>query len=594
MFTRSIRDRRFQVRTISDKAHFSSIDGGRRPSRGRGPVGYPGFRFSATAVSVAENVDLAALKSPTLFCDPGGQMSGAARGFWRAGSSGNLQRFLLVARAHLGSYPARESKFSAARAAAPAVSPQLRASWPRSSRGMQRPWDSLASLLPGRAAAAAASPAPSPPAVPGGDPAAAGAAQARALPPEGTGKASRPLFGVPSSAAVPVGAGWRSGAGGRGEGEGTAGGVGPSTPYSTSSGSSSAATTPSTSPTASAFGASSPSPAKWSRRGFIRETTSSVSAAAMAAVFGSAHVGALSAPAPLEEAPLPRQPPQIRPRRRPRMAYLKRFRSPPQYRDRLNGSKAWSDPEGSYRDFIVPVNNLMDAPAGETAAALAMASASLERKGRRAEATEAYLQASLGKPASPTADRRLEPLVSADVDRKEALEEKLHEYMRAAKMSDDADDADVRQAGVVADTVINLAVKAAICVKQSPIPDLVGSAARYAVQKARQADELFGVQEKAWRVGRMAVNKGIELDREYDVHQKLADVAFVAAAAILKAGFAYSEAKPYRDLKATTTTAAAAAAAYDGYMPPGVAFDAPPSGGPGAGIARAQPREGRS
>ncbi|KAG5460388.1 MAG: hypothetical protein BJ554DRAFT_7571 [Olpidium bornovanus] len=383
-----------------------------------------------------------------------------------------------------------------------------------------------------------------------------------------TGDLSRPI--ADAAAPLPFGSAWgdddserRSGAGGGGGGtpclsSSWSSPSGSSTPSSSSSGGAAAFAPP-----------AAPRPVERSRRDFIREATARVSAAARAAVLGGLGGGSAAAAAlwaepsaaVLEERP-PAQP-QVRTRRRSRIAYLRTIRRPRRGEqspgERVRAAAAAAAAEAPDRDFVVPVNNLMDAPSVETAADLALVAAALERRGRRAEATEAYLQA---------VDKLLQAFpVSADVDRKEALEQKLRGYMRAAKMSSaaemdgrgqrepesgdpGADQLAKRQTGGAADTVINFAVRAAVCVKQSPIPDLVGAVARCTVRKARKVDEFLGVQEKAWRVGRMAVNKSIELDREYELHHKFADLAFVAAAAALKAGIASREAKPYRELRA--------------------------------------------
>lgn len=122
-----------------------------------------------------------------------------------------------------------------------------------------------------------------------------------------------------------------------------------------------------------------------------------------------------------------------------------------------------------------------------------------------------------------------------------------HSKMTQQPVAAQIDQADTNSLKV-SDTVISVAVKAAVAFKQSPLPDLLSSAAYYTIRKARQVDEMFGVQEKAWQVGKSAINKGIELDQEYHVHHKLADAMFIGAAALLKASIAYKDAKPYREL----------------------------------------------
>lgn len=196
-------------------------------------------------------------------------------------------------------------------------------------------------------------------------------------------------------------------------------------------------------------------------------------------------------------------------------------------------------------EYIVPVNNLIDAVAIQAAVGFASRALMEEHRGNRASATKLYMTA--------LENMLLALPVAADSNRKEALQEKLSEYMHHTDMT--LQPVTTHQANTngmigpkVSDTVISVAVKAAVAFKQSPLPDLLSAAAYYTLRKAQQVDEMFGVQEKAWQVGKSAINKGIELDQEYQVHHKLADAVFIGAAALLKASIAYKDAKPYREM----------------------------------------------
>lgn len=97
--------------------------------------------------------------------------------------------------------------------------------------------------------------------------------------------------------------------------------------------------------------------------------------------------------------------------------------------------------------------------------------------------------------------------------------------------------------------VVDVAVAGAVAFKQSPIPDAILSTVNFTLKKAQALDQYIGVQALCWEVSKVGLNKAIELDAQYNLHEKVSAALMTSATAFIKAGIAYKEASSYRDLK---------------------------------------------
>ncbi|KAJ3193771.1 Phosphatidylglycerol/phosphatidylinositol transfer protein, partial [Irineochytrium annulatum] len=88
----------------------------------------------------------------------------------------------------------------------------------------------------------------------------------------------------------------------------------------------------------------------------------------------------------------------------------------------------------------------------------------------------------------------------------------------------------------ISDTVTSAAVKAAVMLKQSPIPDTVASITQSTLTGYTRVDAAFGIQDRLVNLGQEIVKKGVV-------------VGGIAANAFIRAGVAYQVAPGYRDLK---------------------------------------------
>ncbi|KAF9371536.1 hypothetical protein BGX21_005094 [Mortierella sp. AD011] len=74
-------------------------------------------------------------------------------------------------------------------------------------------------------------------------------------------------------------------------------------------------------------------------------------------------------------------------------------------------------------------------------------------------------------------------------------------------------------AGGLSDTIISTAVHSAIRLKQSPIPDVVKSCYQTSKIIFSKVDERFHLQDKAWELSKNSIEKAIELDEQYAIHE---------------------------------------------------------------------------
>ncbi|KAF8980099.1 hypothetical protein BGZ46_004626 [Entomortierella lignicola] len=102
------------------------------------------------------------------------------------------------------------------------------------------------------------------------------------------------------------------------------------------------------------------------------------------------------------------------------------------------------------------------------------------------------------------------------------------------------------------ETIISTAVESAVRLKQSPIPDVIKTCFRASRMLIAKVDERFHLQEKAWQFSKVSIEKAIELDEQYSIHEILTETFFAAVTGLVKAGIAYKESPNYTTVKLTS------------------------------------------
>ncbi|KAF9125474.1 hypothetical protein BG015_004892 [Linnemannia schmuckeri] len=105
--------------------------------------------------------------------------------------------------------------------------------------------------------------------------------------------------------------------------------------------------------------------------------------------------------------------------------------------------------------------------------------------------------------------------------------------------------------GGLGDTIISTAVHSAIRLKQSPIPDTI----------FHKVDERFHLQDKAWELSKNSIEKAIELDEQYAIHEVVTETVFATLTGLVKAGIAYKESPSYAAVRAAASENSKIAAA---------------------------------
>ncbi|KAF9099558.1 hypothetical protein BGX23_001200 [Mortierella sp. AD031] len=122
-----------------------------------------------------------------------------------------------------------------------------------------------------------------------------------------------------------------------------------------------------------------------------------------------------------------------------------------------------------------------------------------------------------------------------------------HRRRRGGNHADDND------GPTLGDTIISTAVESAIRLKQSPIPDVLKTCLRASRVILSKVDEKFHLQEKAWQLSKTSIEKAIELDEQYAIHEVVTETFFATVTGLVKAGIAYKETPSYGSLSAAST-----------------------------------------
>ncbi|KAF9189351.1 hypothetical protein BGZ51_009665 [Haplosporangium sp. Z 767] len=95
------------------------------------------------------------------------------------------------------------------------------------------------------------------------------------------------------------------------------------------------------------------------------------------------------------------------------------------------------------------------------------------------------------------------------------------------------------------DTIISTAVKSAIRLKQSPIPDVIKTCFHTTSAAISKVEERFHLKDKAWQLSKQSIEKAIELDEQYAIHERMVETIFATLTGLVKAGIAYKETPGY-------------------------------------------------
>ncbi|KAI1312631.1 hypothetical protein EDD11_002903 [Mortierella claussenii] len=111
----------------------------------------------------------------------------------------------------------------------------------------------------------------------------------------------------------------------------------------------------------------------------------------------------------------------------------------------------------------------------------------------------------------------------------------------------------IEEGPTLGETIISTAVESAIRLKQSPIPDAIKTCFHASKVVFNKVDEKFRLQERAWQLSKQSIEKAIELDEQYAIHEVVTETFFAAVTGLVKAGIAYKETPSYSTVKALSS-----------------------------------------
>ncbi|KAF9364355.1 hypothetical protein BGX34_001785 [Mortierella sp. NVP85] len=120
---------------------------------------------------------------------------------------------------------------------------------------------------------------------------------------------------------------------------------------------------------------------------------------------------------------------------------------------------------------------------------------------------------------------------------------------RSGRKSEEED----REGPTLSETIVSTAVQSAIRLKQSRIPDVIKSCFHASRLVLSKMDERFHLKERAWRLSKQSIEKAIELDQQYAIHEVVTETLFATVTGLVKAGIAYKETPGYSATKSVAS-----------------------------------------
>jgi hypothetical protein len=174
-----------------------------------------------------------------------------------------------------------------------------------------------------------------------------------------------------------------------------------------------------------------------------------------------------------------------------------------------------------------------------------------EKKIAAAMSAAAASQKQSGKPSAPPAAHQERSAAAAGKKSKRSSHSRRRQAAQYASQHPEAyDDHNNNNGSGLGDTIISTAVHSAIRLKQSPIPDVVKSCLRTSKTIFNKVDERFHLQDKAWELSKNSLEKAIELDEQYAIHEVVTETVFATLTGLVKAGIAYKESPSYATVRA--------------------------------------------
>ncbi|KAI9495634.1 hypothetical protein BDB00DRAFT_882333 [Zychaea mexicana] len=148
--------------------------------------------------------------------------------------------------------------------------------------------------------------------------------------------------------------------------------------------------------------------------------------------------------------------------------------------------------------------------------------------------------------------------LETNANMKRALEDKIREFKQEKRLNLDLPPADVTElaealngtttttttthsATRLTELVVNALVYGAVTLKKSPVPYVLTSVMTYAKAGLQLVDDTCQIRRRTRDIASHGMAKAVELERHYEIHEKLTESMNAVYGAIAKANAAYTE-----------------------------------------------------
>ncbi|KAL1915803.1 uncharacterized protein VTP21DRAFT_6191 [Calcarisporiella thermophila] len=137
--------------------------------------------------------------------------------------------------------------------------------------------------------------------------------------------------------------------------------------------------------------------------------------------------------------------------------------------------------------------------------------------------------------------------LETDEESRAALQRKLHSWLINNNML--SPHQPVNNSLSLSETIIQFAVRAAIALKQSPVPDAIAHTAGSIWTTIRLIESRYSVRERFWNTTRDMLGWCLDIGARHQVHRLLSDVVYTCTAVVVNAGVAYRDAPGYKEIR---------------------------------------------
>ncbi|KAI7854716.1 hypothetical protein BDC45DRAFT_440383 [Circinella umbellata] len=156
--------------------------------------------------------------------------------------------------------------------------------------------------------------------------------------------------------------------------------------------------------------------------------------------------------------------------------------------------------------------------------------------------------------------------LETNANMKRALEDKIREFKQEKRLDLDLPPADVTElsdsnmestnSNTLAELIVNALVYSAVTLKRSPVPYVVTSIIACAKYGFNLVDNTCQIRKRTRDITSHSISKAMELERHYEIQERVNESMNAIYGALAKANMAYTEAPGFKEKEETVPVAA--------------------------------------